>query len=120
MMESMVIFHRCRSLAATDAFYIQQLGLTLWHTQPGCHIYDSGYGYLGFVEAADFELPAYSCISFNCTDCAEVDRLYEKFKGMKGITAPRRHPQFAVYSFFIQDPDGYTVEFQKIVTEGEQ
>ena len=41
MMESMVIFHRCRSLAATDAFYIQQLGLTLWHTQPGCHIYDS-------------------------------------------------------------------------------
>lgn len=35
MMESMVIFHRCRSLAATDAFYIQQLGLTLWHTQPG-------------------------------------------------------------------------------------
>ena len=44
MMESMVIFHRCRSLAATDAFYIQQLGLTLWHTQPGCHIYDSGYG----------------------------------------------------------------------------
>ena len=47
MMESMVIFHRCRSLAATDAFYIQQLGLTLWHTQPGCHIYDSGYGYLG-------------------------------------------------------------------------
>ena len=97
MMESMVIFHRCRSLAATDAFYIQQLGLTLWHTQPGCHIYDSGYGYLGFVEA-----------------------LYEKFKGMKGITAPRPHPQFAVYSFFIQDPDGYTVEFQKIVKEGEQ
>ena len=50
-MESMVVFHRCRSLAATDAFYIQQLGLKLWHTQPGCHIYDSGYGYLGFVKA---------------------------------------------------------------------
>ena len=41
-MESMVVFHRCRSLAATDAFYIQQLGLKLWHTQPGCHIYDRG------------------------------------------------------------------------------
>ena len=105
-MESMVVFHRCRSLAATDAFYIQQLGLKLWHTQPGCHIYDSGYGYLGFVESVDFELPA--------------DALYEKFKDMKGASAPRRHPQFAVYSFFIQDPDGYTVEFQKIEKEGEQ
>ena len=68
----------------------------------------------------DFELPAYSCISFNCADEAEVDALYEKFKDMKGASAPRRHPQFAVYSFFIQDPDGYTVEFQKIEKEGEQ
>ena len=119
-MQSMVVFYQCSSLAATDAFYIQQLGLKLWHIQNGCHIYDSGYGYLGFVETDDFELPAYSCISFNCENCAEVDRLYEKFKGIEGVCAPQRHPQFAVYSFFIPDPDGYPVEFQKILEEGEQ
>ena len=31
----------------------------------------------------------------------------------RGSHPPRRHPLFPVYSFFVTDPDGYLVEFQK-------
>lgn len=116
-MESMVVFFQCRSLQKTDDFYLRTLKLKLWHSQPGCHIYDSGYGYLGFVEAPQMTLPAYSCISFNCADQREVDDWHCRLKDQPGITAPRKHPQFNVYSFFLHDPDGHTVEFQKILKE---
>ena len=116
-MESMVVFYQCHDLSRTDQFYIEKLGMKLWNDQPGCHIYDSGYGYLGFVETPEFKLPSYSCISFNCTDCSEVDRIFENFREDPSVTCPRKHPHFDVYSFFIKDPDGYTVEFQKILKE---
>lgn len=117
-MRSMVVFFSCRSLQATDEFYLQRLGMKLWHTQPGCHIYDSGYGYLGFVEKSQVRLPEYSCISLNCGSREEVDRMYQKLKEQPSVTVPRQHPVFDVYSFFLKDPDGYTVEFQKIAEGG--
>lgn len=115
-MESLVVFFQCKNLEKTGAFYCQVCKMKLWLNQPGCKILDSGYGYLGFVENADFVMPSYSCISINCVDVDEVDQQYVRLKQYHP-TQPKKHPNFPVYSFFVKDPDGYYVEFQKIIQE---
>jgi hypothetical protein len=32
------------------------------------------------------------------------------------IDVTTEHPRFPVYSFFLKDPNGYTLEFQKILS----
>lgn len=51
----------------------------------------------------------------------EVDEQYQRLTAL-GITTqgkPARHPKFPVYSFFFSDPDGYLLEFQKIVDDAQ-
>ncbi len=114
-MKSMVNFYACSDLKQTDIFY-QSLGLIPFHSSEGCIIYDSGYGYLGFLEKEDMVLPDYSCISFNCDDIEDVNKVYLKLKDLYECTEPMCHPNFPVYSFFLNDPDGYKIEFQYILT----
>ena len=40
---------------------------------------------------------------------------YEMLKDSCNVyRKPQMHPKYPVYSFFILDPDGYLVEFQKV------
>jgi len=110
----MVNFYACSDLKKTDVFY-QSLGLKIFRSEPGCNIYDSGYGYLGFLQKDDMKLPDYSCISFDCENEEEVDTVYESLMDKYLCTVPQKHPKYSVYSFFLKDPDGYTVEFQYIL-----
>ena len=117
-MESSVLFFPCANLQETKAFYTQVLGLKLYQDTGKSIILDTNYGYLGFVQYEDGRnLATGMCISFNCPDRAGVDAAYEQIKDhpickVKG--APQAHPQFPVYSFFFTDPNGYTLEFQKL------
>ena len=113
-MQFMVNFYACSNLEHSDLFY-RFLGLVLFHSSPGCKIYDSGYGYIGFLEKKDMVLPDYSCISFNCESVEEVDKEYLRLKDLYDCTIPEKHHKFPVYSFFLNDPDGYRVEFQYIL-----
>ena len=56
------------------------------------------------------------CILENLPAIEDVDAMYTSLLnraviGLKG--APAHHPRFPVYSFFLSDPNGYTLEFQK-------
>ena len=115
-MESMVVFYPCLNIDETAAFYQEHLGLKLYDDQGKCKIFDTGYGYLGFCEYDDHELATKTCISFSLKDEAEVDAYYARCVAHheKILSKPARHPQFHVYSFFIEDVNGYKVEFQKI------
>ena len=116
-MESMVVFYPCKDIEETRSFYMEVLGLKLYNDQGMCKIFDTGYGYLGFCQYAHGGLASHVCISFNCKDTEEVDKMYALFgqEPAYQCTVPQRHPDFAVYSFFMKDPNGYTVEFQKIL-----
>ncbi len=122
--ESSVIFFPCKNIKETSNFYTEMVGLKLVQVQEGsseCHIFDTGYGFIGFCQYADGRPipsgPVGMCISFNCCDEADVDAHYEmvKTKGAEIITPPKKHENFPVYSCFFRDPNGYTVEFQKIL-----
>lgn len=120
---SSVVFLPCGDISATQEFYTRLVGLKLAQQQGGgsVQIYDTGYGYWGFCQYADGRPalggPQGVCLSLNCADEADVDHQYARLAavGADIVAPPARHPRFAVYSFFVRDPDGYQVEFQKIL-----
>ena len=110
MIESCITFLPVSDLKRTVQFYTEVIGLTLWKDMGSCVILEDGR-----------PLATGTCMSLNCTDCAEVDEQYQRLTAL-GITTqgkPARHPKFPVYSFFFSDPDGYLLEFQKIVDDAQ-
>ena len=115
--ESSIIFLPCINLEETTKFYTEVIGLTVAKDLGSTRLIDTGYGYWGFCQYDDGRPLASSiCLSHNCADNADVDAYYQRITshGVETMGAPRLHPVFPVYSFFIHDPNGYLVEFQKI------
>lgn len=121
--ESNVIFFPCRDIAETKAYYEQVVGLTVYKDLGNLVWFDSGYGYLAFVQYdSDRPMATGECISFNLPSVEAVDEMYETLQGRAVIGlrgAPAHHAKFPVYSFFFSDPNGYTLEFQR-PTDGEK
>ncbi len=119
-MISSIVFLPCTDIQKTAAFYRDILGLRVDQIQSDrLYIFDTGYGYWGFCQYADGRKPLSGpqgvCLSLNLPDNDAVLAKYEELKDRcTVIREPRKHPDFPVYSFFIADPDGYMVEFQKI------
>ena len=118
--ESSIIFLPCTDICRTFTFYHDVLGLPVAQKQgENLYIFDTGYGYWGFCEYADgrepLSGPQGACLSLNLENNEAVLAQYEALKARCDIyREPARHPVFPVFSFFIRDPDGYLVEFQKI------
>ena len=122
--ENSVVFFPCKDIKETSKFYQEVVGLQLVQVQDAgneCHIFDTGYGYIGFCHYPDGRPipsgPVGMCISFNCRDEADVDARYEilKERGADIICPPMKQPNFPVYACFIRDPNDYKVEFQRIL-----
>lgn len=119
-MESSIIFLPCLNLEETLKFYTEVVGMTLNHRDPAGAVWlDSSYGLLGFCSYPDGRPMASGvCISFNLKDTDAVDEKYRELSAIgtiEGMTEPQKHPRFGVYSFFFKDPNGYLLEFQKLV-----
>lgn len=108
----MIHFYSCRNLEETEAFY-KRFPLKVYMRQPNTIIYDSGEGMIGFVQM-NHEKPAYSCISFVVKDEKAVDDYYQELQDL-ALDKPMKHPWAPVYSFFIEDPNGYKLEFQAFI-----
>lgn len=118
MYQSSICFLPCRDLAQTTRFYTQTIGLVVAQQMPGCVILDTGQGHWGFCAYGDGRPMATGVVlSLNCTDNAAVDTVYQQLVVSNAPIVqgpPAMHAVFPVYSFFITDPNGYLVEFQKI------
>ena len=114
---SSIIFFPCRDIKETAGYYRDVLGFDI-HKDLGNSIWvDGGSGYVGFFQY-DPPRPSASgaCISFNLSSLKAVDEMYGKLKALPAIGLqgePKMHPNFPVYSFFLSDPNGYLLEFQK-------
>ena len=114
-----VVFLPCSDIAATERFYHGLLGLPVAERQSdSLVIFDTGGGYWGFCQYGDGRPPLSGprgvCLSLNLPDERAVLEAYEKYRALWPVwKEPARHPKFPVFSFFLQDPDGYLVEFQK-------
>ena len=109
----MINFYLTRSLKRTEDFYTE-LGLTVYMRQANCIIFQADEGQLGFVDSPHCVPPTYSCISFTKDTIEEIDALYEQYK-QYAVTTPQEHPTAPIYSFFMKDPNGLSVEFQVFI-----
>lgn len=117
MITSTLCFYPTSDLNATIRFYTEIIGLKVSMENEIQCVLSAAKGNIGFVNYRDGILAnGHICISFNCESREAVDREYERIKemGHSVRTTPAKHPKFPVYSFFLDDPNGYTVEFQKI------
>ena len=117
MIVSNIAFYPCANLNKTDEFYSGIIGLKTVFSDETSRVYSTGQGNFGFVQYPDGQTASGRlCLSINCSDRLSVDDQYRRIIGVGGKpeSAPAMHAIHPVYSFFIKDPNGYLVEFQKI------
>ena len=117
-----IVFLPCTEIGRTVHFYRDVLGLPAAQQQgDSLWIFDTGYGYWGFCQYGDgrplLSGPQGVCLSINLQETDDVLARYAALKDSVPVyRTPAWHPRFPVFSFFVLDPDGYLVEFQKINT----
>lgn len=114
--QGLIVFFGTEDLEITHRFYHEIIGLSLYKDQGLCHIYDvEGGGKLGFCEhikiLKDKKSPIITLV------VEDVDALYEKLVSNSIVVKhpPKENPKFNIYHFFLEDPNGYTVEIQKFL-----
>ena len=116
--ESIVTFYPCKNIDETREYYNGVLGLPIYKDIKDCLWFDCGEGYLAFCYyGPERPMASGQCISFNLPSRAHVDKVYKALKDDPHVIGlgqpPMSHPTFPVYSFFLSDPNGYTLEYQK-------
>lgn len=120
-----VVFLPCSDIRETERFYHGILGFPVVERQSeDLLVFDTGYGYWGFCRYADGRAPLSGpggvCLSVNLESEEAVSAAFEKIRGLCPVyREPAWHPRFPVFSFFVLDPDGYLVEFQKTRPDGQ-
>lgn len=113
------VFLPCSDIRSAEHFYHDILGFPIAERQAeNLLVFDTGYGYWGFCQYPDGRKPLSGphgvCLSVNLESEQAVLDAYEEYKCHCPVhREPAWHPQFPVFSFFLLDPDGYLVEFQK-------
>lgn len=113
-----ITFLYTQNLAATVPFYETILGLPLALDQGGCRIYviKPGQAYLGICQRADPRPAAGVIFTFVTPD---VDAWYLRLTqaGIPCEHDPRVNPEYQIYHFFVRDPNGYLLEFQRFLDD---
>ena len=108
----------CHDLKATAVFYENLLGLALWRRTDMARIYHTGHGgYIGVCRVfADRVVQPIGGMITLLTD--DVDGHFTRLKsaGLPHLETPQERPEIGIYSFFCQDPNGYTIEIQRFLT----
>jgi len=113
-----ITFLRVGDLAGSTAFYEGRLGLELVLDQGGCRIYQAGKGgYLGICRDEQQDGADRSRGLIFTFVVEDVDGWYEYLvgQGLEPGEEPQVNQEYQIYHFFVQDPDGYTLEFQRFL-----
>jgi len=112
-----IAFYPCISIEETEVFYTGIIGLELVFATKEARIFSAVKGHFGFMQYPDRNAATGRlCLSLNCSSEEGVDEQYQRLisLGVLPLGEPKYHESQPVYSFFIEDPNGYLVEFQKI------
>jgi len=109
-----VVFLPTSDLAAVDAFYGGLLGLPLARDQGVCRIYRTGPGaYVGFCDRG-YAVPAeFRVVLTLLVEDVAAAHAALVARGARPEGPPAHSARYAVTSFFVRDPHGYLVEWQR-------
>ncbi len=113
-----ITFIYVRDLSRSSEFYEDLLGFELVVDQGSCRIVKAaGDAYLGYCEkGGGVDNPVGIILTFVTPD---VDAWYAKLNaaGLEMEGKPVLNEKFGIYHFFLSDPDGYKLEFQRFVDD---
>ncbi|ACB83888.1 VOC family protein [Natranaerobius thermophilus] len=116
MWSGSVIFLGTNDLEKVHDFYHNVLQLPLFKDQGACRIYEiPGGGMIGFCTHMEVKSEGKAPIITLLTE--EVDRAYGSLidNGYQPFNKPKTNPDFKIYHFFSEDPNGYSLEIQKFL-----
>lgn len=109
-----ITFLHAKNLAVTRQFYEDLLGLELARDQGTCLIFRvTESAFIGFCKHIPPIPSSRSVILTLVSD--DVDGWHKalKDKGLSTLAQPTYNPDYHIYHFFLEDPDGYRIEFQR-------
>ncbi|MGB1287497.1 MAG: VOC family protein [Aggregatilineales bacterium] len=114
-----ITFLYTRNISICTDFYENILGFELSLDQGGCKIWHIAeqHSYVGMCERATAPEKPEGIIFTIVTP--DVDGWYERLtsRGVKCEHAPKITEEYGIYHFFVRDPNGYLLEFQRFLDE---
>ena len=105
-----IVFFRTSQREEIVDFYTGDLGFGEWLEQEGgCTILQRENLLVGFCDADESETEG--IVTVVVEDRAAVDDLYDRLEA-RAQGPPERNDEFDIYQFFLDDPDGRSVEIQ--------
>lgn len=110
--DALITFLPVRDLDRTEHFYRDLIGLRLVVDQGRCRIYEAGRtGYLGFCRSD--EIPHGGRIVLTLVT-EDPDAWHRRLAAAGAEPGPvQENETFRIRHFYLPDPDGYLVEFQR-------
>lgn len=113
-----ITFLPARNHQATKEFYLERLGFPLVADQGVCLIFKVTEGaYFGFCNHIQPLPNPQSVILTIVTDDPDAWHRHFQNAGIETDGAPRMNERYGIYHFFVKDPNGYRVEFQRFADE---
>jgi predicted enzyme related to lactoylglutathione lyase len=112
-----IIFLPTNDLRTTTHFYKNLLNLKIFLDQGDCVIFKTcENGYIGFCDRPLKFIDGKIILTFIVEN---VDQVYENLQSVSDyeISPPISNLKYRIYHFFITDPNGYLIEFQKFLDE---
>lgn len=104
-----IVFFKTNMLDSLKKFYLEKVGCSVWMDQKDCIILSHGPFLFGFCQRETVDQNG--IITFFYDEKEQVDQFYEKFKE-RADGEPRDNPNYPIYHFFTEDPEGRMLEFQ--------
>ena len=115
--DDQIVWVYTEDLPGTARFYGETLGLTQVLDQGQCRVFrTTARSYVGVCKVRPGRtVEPRGIVLTLVTD--EVDGWHEQLKkaGAMIEAPPRVAPEFGIYAFFAQDPNGYRLEFQRFL-----
>lgn len=106
-----IIFFNTAKLNTLRDFYVKKIGADVWEDQGDCIIFEKNDFKFAFCERGG-EAETCGVLCFVYKDREKVDRVYEELNEISTSEPQSRTPDYEIYQFYGEDPEGRTLEFQ--------
>jgi len=106
-----IVFFATKELEDLRDFYLDRIGAELWRDQGRCLIFEKNGFRFGFCEKPE-EAETCGVLTFLFASREEVNDAYRQLEDIARTKPVSREPEFQIYQFYGEDPEGRTLEFQ--------
>jgi len=111
-----IVFFTTNELETLRTFYTERIGANIAVDQGDCLIFEKNDFNFAFC-TRDGEPEVCGVLTFLFEDTEGVDNIYEQVSDIAESKPTDRSPDYNIYQFYAEDPEGRTLEFQTFLEE---